>query len=236
MEIIEIVKKHPLPIGAGVLLILFLLMRSSSPASQAGAMANAQLQQQSIASNTDISLSGINAKLASERSGYAADIWKTTIGANAAVAMSQGKDTVSSLIAVLSHSDNVRKIDAQLEATNNQTAAQQSIAARSLDTAITLNRDSNNSKLTALAETLKLDKYKTDVTAANLPALLQGEENRLAIYANSAATLATINGQTAQAIAALNTSASRTTAEASKDKGESDSWLKWAGYAAALFL
>ena len=61
MEIVETIKQHPLPVigGIGFLAILMVLGKSSNNGVDPGI--SASLQSQSIASSTNLGISGINA-------------------------------------------------------------------------------------------------------------------------------------------------------------------------------
>jgi hypothetical protein len=236
-EIIEVAKKHPIAIGVGALVVVLLVVKGGG--SSANSSANAILAQQKTASQTDIAIAGSNAQQSMQRSALAADIWKTTIAANATVQVNQDKNQTALLLGMMNHQENNAQITDGYNVAMSTIAAKQALGAQALDSQITMNRDSSNAKLTALVDTLQLQKYQTDVTAANLPALLHSQEIQKQISGDTAAQLATINGQNAQAIAALNTSASRTVADTAASKqsnSDSMSWVSTIAGIAALFL
>jgi hypothetical protein len=162
MEVIELVKKHPVAFGAGGLVLLLLLMRGGGSNSGNEAALSAGLAAQKQAGAVDVQLTSINAGLAAARTSSMADLWKSTIATNAAVKVANGKNDTAMMIAALMSRDTQYQTDAQLQTQMRAIDAQTSIAVTKLATDITMNKDSWNSKLSGLAMTLDQDSYKTD--------------------------------------------------------------------------
>lgn len=257
MDIVSVVKAHPLPIFGGAVILLILVgMRGSSSSGSNTSGISAAVESQRIATAGNVQIAGINAQAATARGAQGVDAYKTQVTENgkqaiARTSMMQGlfttqvnasttlavdnnKNMTSRLIAGLNHQDNQTQMADALQLGQYTTDAGVKVAMEKLATDIKVNNSNNDAKLNALGQTIASHKYDTDVTAANLPALLQHSENAARIAGSNQQSLAQIQGNFAQIIAGLNTQAARTTASANASATDAKTGASWVGTIASI--
>ena len=283
MDIVSVVKAHPLPIIGGAVVILLLVSMRGSSSGSSGSGAGVALESQRIATAANVQVAGINAQAATARgeqqmnifaaqlsengkqalarTDMMATLFSTNIQASTALEMDQNKNFTTRMLGQLNSQDN------QLQMANALTLGTRTIEAGiktssdKLAADIEMNNSNNNAKLNGLARTIQggidmayidsnmqlsktqtaanLSVYQTDVTARNLPTLLQHSENQARVAAANAQALATISGTTAQILSANATKAANTAADANANKSNSEAaggWVKTIGSIASLFF
>lgn len=269
MDIVSVVKEHPLPIVGGAILLLILVsMRGGSSTSGNSAGIAAAVESQRIATAGNVQIAGINAQAATARGAQGVDAYKTQItengkqavartslmqnlfstqiGASTALAVDTNKNLTTRLVAGLNHQDNQTQMADALTLGQYTTDAGVKVAMERLSTDIKVNNSNNDAKLNALSQVnatslsalgmqIASHKYDTDVTAANLPAIMQHSENAQKIAGANAQSLAQIQGNYAQIIAGLNTEAARKTASANASSTDASTGASWVSTAANLF-
>lgn len=254
-NIAEVVKKHPVAIGVGVLVLLLLLTKSGSSNTSNSSAGYASAIASTNASNVQIS--AINASLAAKRTDAASGMYSASVNANTAIALNDTNAFTSMLLGLFKHSETLTALSDQKQVQDAQISAAQATAAAGFDAQVQMHTGDINAKLDALAQTLGFETHQVDtsaqlaqiqmsdnfslanksidVTAANLPIILQSQENVAKIQGDTATQLAVINGQTTQAVAALNTSAARTTASSNASAQTASNWGSYISDAAAIF-
>ena len=242
-KVIEVIKAHPLAIGAGVIVVL-LLMRggsSSNAGTNAASMVGASLQSQQIASSTNVALAGVNADVSKANAGFASANYLGGIAAAASIKQSDNAAMIGAFTSMLSSGNNSEAIAANRQVNLAQITASQTVALdatatqlKGLNAQITGNQNLTNTLVQADAnKTASIYSFEQ----ANLPSLLQHAENMAKIGGDTAVNLATVNGrtsvnlatvngQTSTALAQTNTSAARTNAETAQQSSGLDSLVK----------
>lgn len=257
MDIVNVIKAHPVPIIGGVIgLIVLIGMRGGSSGSSAGNVIGASLESQRIATAANVQISGINAQAATARGAQVSDLyksqlsaageqaklrtmlmgemWQTQVGASTTLALDQNKGAVTRLLGAYAHEENMTVAANQLALGQKGIDAGVKMASEKLATDIRLNQDTINGKLSALAKTTELSKYQTDVTAANLPAMLANSQYMAKIAASNQQALAQMSSNTAQIISANQTQGQK--AQANKTDSETaGNWMEIAGTIFSMF-
>lgn len=258
-KVLAVIKEHPAAIGIGVVFLLLIMsMRGSSGATSSGGNnAAASVQSQSIATQGNVSIAGINAgvtvqtgaqysadyqaalsvasKASATRAALISSIFDTTSGTQVALARNQTGADVATTLARFQHQD------VQTQFADNLTLGQAAMQAgvtthlADLNSTIQLNKDNNNAKLNALGQSITAQQYSENLTAANLPALLANSENIARITGNTQASLATIASQTAITQSNNNTAPARTAANASSTASNVSSFASIASVISDLF-
>jgi hypothetical protein len=196
----ELVEKNPaLVIGGAAALLLLFSMRGGSDNS--ALMVKAQLESQKTAGQTDVALAKINAQQALGRTAAVADVYKTSIVSRAQVMATRDNNAAKVALGMAQNQTQQMAIGSQERIAAESMATSQAIAATNLNAQISMLQSNND-----------LQRYSLDLTANNLPLILQSRQIDQQIAASNAQALATISAQQAQAIAALNTQAARTQA------------------------
>lgn len=218
MSALKIIEENPaLAIGSVAVLLLVMSLRGAGGSTSASSMINAQLESQKTAGATDVAISKINADAAAARNSNLAQVYTTQIVNGAQLASTLDTNRVRDQLGLASLSVQSQQITAQQQVQNASIVANHDIAAQNINAQITALQDSNN-----------LTKYQLDMTAANLPLLT-----------NTQIALGNISAQNMQAIAAINTAASRTAANTASNTASNNSnmgWVSTLAGIAALFL
>lgn len=224
MDVVSVIKEHPIPITIGAVVVLALIFGSRSSGSSSG-NASAMLQSQSIATQGNVAIAKVRAEQEAKAGDNFTSMFNTSQTVSASLAAKRTDaathifDSITSTDAQLALADKgsiLQRYMAQLSAQTSadQMAKQYSLASKNIDagvdvakskmaTALSMQANDNNTKLSMLGMQLGEKKYETDVTAANLPTLLQHSEN-----------LSKISADNAQAIVAIQTAAARQQASA----------------------
>lgn len=252
-HVLEMVKKHPVPIIGGAVILLLLIARAGSSGGGASSNAGAYLESQRISTAGNAQIAGINAnaqiargaqqvdafkanlsyagQLAVSRTALLEKVFSNSVAASTELQLSTDKNQTTRLLANLNHQDTQTQMANQLTLGQTAINAGVKMATDKLGADIQMNQDNNNARLNALGQSLSLDKYKTDVTSANLPMLLQHSENAARIAAANSEAITSINSTTAQIISANSTYAARKEADANaraKNAETSQSWISTA--------
>lgn len=191
-------------IGAVVVLFLVLAMRGGgSGGVSADTMVSAQLKAQETAAKTDVALAGINADQAKARTLAMADVYKTSVTSKAQLAGTRDTNAAKVTLGMAGYQTQQQQIAAQERVSTRAIVANQETAAMSLGV-----------QSQALTDASNLKHYQLEMTSANLPLILKSQE-----------TVAGITSQQMQAIAALQTEASRTTASAGAQTASTNNGL-----------
>lgn len=187
MNVMSVIKEHPVPIIGGVLLLVILAsMRGSSGSagSNAGMMINAGLESQKIATAANAQIAGINGnvaiargaqnvaamseagKQAVERTAILGDMWKTSISTSAQVQTENARNATTRFIATKQSEDNQRLAANQLALGQATIDAGVRTSLEKLATDFRMNESNNNTKLSAIGQEIAGQKYAMDVTAA----------------------------------------------------------------------
>lgn len=239
MDVMGVVKEHPIPIVIGVVVLLLIASASRSGGSTGGgngaayaAQANAMgVQMAGISSSAQIELGaqaterykvGQNAALA--RTGVVANMFEVMTGAMSDQILSNGANTLKVTQDVLARQANGDILAANERANTAKINGGIKVNADNLAAQITMNTNDNNFKLNEIgAKTngsiamimaggaVQKDLLVTNnaFAAANLPTLLQHAENMLSIGGKN--QLEIVNSQTG---------AAKTTAQAAKNKSD----------------
>lgn len=245
-HISEVVKKHPLAIGAGVILVLILLMRGGSSANVSGANSAAALASQKAAEATDVSIASINSQSATARQATMATMYAKAVDASTQAQTATNADAVALMLGMAGTAATVRQHDQQMTVANNQIAASQAIAAQGLDNQLQAHTLDVNAALTVAGQNYSINQQQLQIASDNLPQIIDYRKYIAGVGANEAIQLATVsgntqvqvaqaNGQTAQAVAALNTSAARTNANTAQTSSYFKDFADMAGIA-MMFL
>lgn len=232
MNVIEVVKEHPIPVVVGVVIILLLMSRgggASSPGNTAALAVQNNTQIAGINAQTAVSLgaqaterykAGESAAIA--RMGVASDIFATATNASAAQATNNSANNLKVVQQTFARAMNLDNLQADSE--NKQRAINAGLLSqqRNLDAQLAAQKNDINFKLNEFTQTIDangsaLDK-QLSFTKDNLPTLLQHAENMLKIGGSNAQALATINGNTTLGVAQYQTDAQRTAADAAANK------------------
>jgi hypothetical protein len=198
----ELVEKNPaLVIGGAAALLLLFSMRGGSDNS--ALMIKAQIESQKTAGQTDVELAKVNAQQALGRTAAVADVYKTSIVSRAQVMATRDNNAAKVALGLAQNQTQQMSIGTQERIATASMATSQALAAAQL-----------NAQMSMLQSNNDLQRYSLDLTANNLPLILQSRQADQQIAASNAQALATISAQQAQAIAALNTQAARTQANA----------------------
>lgn len=218
-NIIEVAKKHPVPIGIGVVVLLVLVMSSRGSAASSGSNAGAYLQAQKIAADSNGQIAALNSQLslglgaqsvekmsiqeqaASIRANGAMSLFASLAGVNAQVAMNDSNNAAKTVVASFAN----KQAMTQLE--NDYSIQQQTIGANikmngdKLASAKAMLESDNNFKLAAIGATTQGDIAKINaISEADLKS--QNQQNAFtlttmpSIFAH-AESMAKITGQNA---------------------------------------
>lgn len=249
MDVIAVVKEHPIPVVIGVAIVILIISRSggtvSNGAVNSGALA-LQSQQLAVQSNTQIA--GINsqtavalgaqaterykvgADAATTRAGIAASLVNTSIGALSQQALDDSANNLKVIQATFARATNNDNLTA--DSLNKQRAINAGVAMNAADLQAQTDRQNNdnnfklaqigaatNGSLTLLNAQGQIQKdllgMNLSFTGANLPTILQHQENIVAINGSNAVKLATVNTQAAVIGASAAADASQTKSDQS---------------------
>ena len=210
----EMIKENPAIAIGGVLFVLVLLSLRGGGGTSPQAMINAQLENNKIASQTNIALSGINANSANVRATATADVYKTGILATTQLAGVRDTNATRNGLAVLDAQTKSQALSVQRELGSQEINARTGVAYRTLDMQSKALQDASN-----------LRHYQIEMNTANLPQIL-----------NSQVQIAQANGQTAQAIASINQGPAQTQANTAASNSSNSNALGWVSTIASLFL
>jgi len=210
MEVPVLIQEHPIATGAAVIgLIIFASMNSGGGNSGAAIT----LQSQKIASDTNIALSSITANQSNTRAGYTADMYKTGVNASASLAVDENKNLVDLYHTFMAHDATVLGINKQAEVAKYQTEAGATVA------------------LTQISADLQQTQLKAAAADTSLARIIGSSDYQFsAALAEKSADLPMILAH-AEAIASINTAATRRTSEANADATDSQSDMNWVGTA-----
>lgn len=237
-KIIEAVKAHPVPIVAGVVILLLLMNRGSAASN--GSSAGAYLQAQSIAAGTNVQIASLNTqagvafgaqsvekysiaeKAATDRAGIVASLFSTVTGVNAQLAAASGENTVKTVVASMTHKENMQSIADKFATDQNTIAANIQINGDKLSAAQKALETDNNFKLKQIGEqtngVLAMMGKQQDFQLQTLPMALQHEE-----------TMAKITGQNALNIVNVTSHAQNTVADANARATNAKTTQGWIG-------
>lgn len=218
-NIIEVAKKHPVPIGIGVVVLLVLVMSSRGSAASSGSNAGAYLQAQQIAANSNGQIAALNSQVslglgaqsvekmsiqeqaATIRANGAMSLFASLAGVNAQVAMNDSNNAAKTVVASFANKQAMTQLD------NDYMIQQQTIGANikmngdKLAAAKSMLESDNNFKLSAIGATTQGDIAKIGaISAAELAS--QDKQNAFtlttmpSIFAH-AESMAKITGQNA---------------------------------------
>jgi hypothetical protein len=169
INIVEVVKAHPIPIGIGVVVILLIVFsRGSSPSSSGASNAGAYLQSQQTASSANVALAGLNSQTqvalgaqsvdnnriameaAGQRSGVMAGIFSVMTQANAEVSATNGANTLKSFQTMMASKQNILMAENDYDIQKRTVSAGITMKAADLASQIRMNENDNNTKLSAI--------------------------------------------------------------------------------------
>lgn len=208
---LEIIKENPMLAVGGVVLILILLSMRGGDTSPT-AMINAQLQAQKTASQTDVALSGINANAATERAKIVGDVYKTTIVSGVQLATVRDNNATANTLGAMAANNTAMAL-----------ANQRALGTLQINSATGLASQSIAAQSQALQDANNLRHYQIEMNTQSLPAILQAQVQT-----------AQANGQTAQAIAAIQQGPAQTAANTAAASSSNSSDMAWVSTAATI--
>lgn len=226
MDVVSVVKQHPLAIAGGVVVLLLIMGASKGGSGGASSVMGATLQSQSIATQGNVQMAGINADVtkarisaaaaeAAQRTSIIGQIFQTELTTSAQLAGMNVQKNLQSTLGYLQHADNKQAMENQLALGMRQIDAGTQQTAAKLSAMLQAQAQSGNTQLQGLALQLQsgervgaaqIDylKSRDAITAANLPTLLAHSENMSKIAASNAQAIANINTQAARTAANVN--------------------------------
>lgn len=243
MDIMGVVKEHPVPIGIGVVVILLIVFaRGSNGATTSNA--GAFLQAQSIAANSNNQLAEITTRgnialgqqsvdrtriamdSATARTGMVASLFATMVGTGAQVQMSRDTNAVKSQQQMLASNANMLETGANLKLGQESIAAGIKVNADKLGAMIRMNETDNNTKLTAMGMQTNGDLQKMQLQGQfGLQAMDKEYDyniKTLPQMLQHAETMLNIQGTNSQALARIMIEPDLLVAKANQDKIRTD--------------
>jgi hypothetical protein len=214
MDVVGIVKEHPIPIVVGVVILLLLMSRSGGSSGGGGNVAAFAAQANSLAAQTNVQISGINSanqiamgaqaterykvgqNAALARAGIASDMFEVMTGAASQQILSNSANTLKITQDVLARQANGDILASNERANTAKINGAIQLNADALSAQIRMNADDNNFKLNEIGAKTNgsiavmqaggviqkdLLNINNAFTAANLPTIMQHEENMLKI-------------------------------------------------------
>lgn len=212
----EMIKENPALAIGGVVLVLVLLSLRGGDTSPT-AMINAQLANNKTMAQTDVALAGINAQASTQRGAQVADVYKTSIIAGTQLAVARDTSASRNFLATTAAQTQAQALAVQRDLGTLSINAQTGLASQSIAAQSQALQDANN-----------LRHYQIEMNTQSLPYIL-----------NAQVQTAQANGQTAQAIAAINQGPAQTQANTAASTASSNSsmgWISTIGSIASLFL
>lgn len=252
MNVIEVVKAHPIPIGLGVLVILLLVMSKGSTSSRAASNAGAYLQSQQTASAANVALAGLNsqtqlglgaqsvennriaADAANTRMGIVGNLFAMSTQANAEVTANRENNLLATYQTSMASKQNILVAENEYDVQKRTIAANVAMNGDKLAAQIRLNEQDNNAKLSAIglatSGDLALMEKQGSIEGMLLDKNYAFQAKTLPTILQHAETMQKIGGSNAAQLASIQTEANRTDAytrasdaKAQRNKGWLDS-------------
>jgi hypothetical protein len=243
MNIMAVVKEHPVPIGIGVVVILLIVFaRGSNGATSSNA--GAFLQAQSIAAQSNNQLAEITTRgnialgqqsversriamdAATARTGAVSSLFATMVGTNAQVRMNTDNNSVKTQQLMANSNMNALETNAQLSVARDTIAAGIRTSSDKLNAMIRMNENDNNTKLNALGmETsgnLALLQKRGEFDLMALDKQIDLSIKTLPAMLQHAETMLNIQGTNAQGLARIMIEPDLLVAKANQDKIRTD--------------
>lgn len=205
MEIMSIVKEHPVPIGIGVVVILLIAFsRGSSSSASSGSGAGAYLQSQAIAANSNTQLADINSKerialgtqsvetnriaadAATARTAQTNNLFGVLGGLNAQLQMSSDKKLLQSEQQTYSHFENLKAMASNLEMGKATIDASIKVSSNEMAYRLQAQQEDSNLQLNMLGKQIQGQLDLVHDNATSLPMILQHQESMSKIAGNNA--------------------------------------------------
>lgn len=262
MDVIAVVKEHPIPVVIGVVIVILIISRSGGTVSNGSVNSGSlALQSQQLAVQSNTQIAGINSQTAvslgaqaterykagesaaTTRAGIAASLVNTSIGALSQQALDDSANNLKIVQATFARAINNDNLAADSLNKQNAINANVQMNVNDIQGQIIRQNSDNNFKLSqigaATGGSLTLLNAQGQIqkdllgmnlsfTGANLPTILQHQENIAAINGNNAVKLATVNTQAS----VINANAA---ADASQTKSD-QSWVSTIGNIVGSFF
>lgn len=239
MQIIELVKSHPVPFGIGAVVLLLLVMRSGGSTATAQSNGSA-LAQASMANNTQLAQinAGTSVSLgaqsveaaknaqdaATARTGVMASLFNSMVQGNAAVSVGMASVNAGTVQKAIDASAAREQMTLNYQAQQSQIQAGVTTAANTLAGQIQMHLDDNNAKLSAIGLTtqgnLDLLAKGGEISTTQLGMNLSAQATSLPMILQSTENMARITGGNQLAVVQAQTKAADTTAQAAKNKSD----------------
>jgi len=196
----EAIKKHPVAIGGAAIVLVLLFMRGgSNSGSAASSGLAAGLQAQQLQDQTQIALTQASAQQSTANAAIAGDIQKATIAAG----VQTNQSLLAATMGVLSQAGNNFAVQQQTATTLDANNKSATIAAMQIGAASSAHTQDVNAQLAAYGQSIGLQTKALDFTQANLPTLIQFNEQTQQANNNTALDMAKIGQQTTLQIAPI---------------------------------
>lgn len=238
MQIIEVVKNHPVPFAIGAIVLILLVTRGTSTQaaqSNGSALAAASMQNNTqlaqINAGTSVSLGAQSSDrykaaqdAATARTGIMASMFDSLVGSNASVSVSMAGINAGTVQKAIDAANARSAMELNAQTQQAQISAGISTAANSLAAQVQMHLDDNNNKLSQIGlntqGNLELMSKAGDISTNQLGMNLSAQATSLPMILQSQQEMARITGQNAIQIAQVNTKAADTTAQATKNKSD----------------
>lgn len=257
MDIMAVVKEHPLPIGIGVLVLIIVIASSRSSGSSASSNGDAQadatnLQSQNIAASQSVALGAQSTQQAlastsagTDRQSIAASLFASLAQTQAVSDMNSSNNTVQLVTAAFQNTQNQTQLADSLKLQEDTNTTNAGLAYQSLADQLKAVQDSNATSTANIAATaagnvsqINASTAGTEGVAAqsynflgaNLATLLQHSENLAKIQGSTATQLATI--QTSPSLIAAQNGT--LTSQANANAANAQSGASWVSTAASV--
>lgn len=238
MQIIEIVKSHPVPFAIGAVVLLLLVSRSGS--TQAAQSNGSALAQASMANNTQLATinAGTSVQLgaqasdrfkaaqdaATTRAGITAGMFDSLVNSNASVSVAMAGVNAGTVQKAIDAANAREAMNLSAQVQQSQITAGITTAANNLAGTIQMHLDDNNAKLNAIGLTtqgqLDLLAKGGEISTNQLGMNLAAQATSLPMILQSTENMARITGSNQLAVVRAQTKAANTTAQANKNKSD----------------
>lgn len=238
MQIIALVKEHPVPFAIGAVVLLLLMMRggstqaaqsNGSALAQASMQNNTNLAQINAATSVQLGAQSVEAAknaqdAALARTGVMASMFNNLVTSNASVSVGMAGVNAGTVAKALDASNARNQMELNSQTQQAQIQAGITTAANNLAGQIQMHTDDNNTKLSAIGLAtqgqLDLMHLQGDISTTQLGMNIDANAKSLPMILQSAQEMARINGGNQLAIVQAQTKAADTTAQAAKNKSD----------------
>lgn len=251
MNVIEVVKAHPVPIGLGVLVILLLVMSKGSTSSRAASNAGAYLQSQQMASSANVALAGLNsqtqlglgaqsvennriaADAANTRMGIVGNLFAMTTQANAEVTANRENNLLATYQTSMASKQNILVAENAYDIQKRTIAANVEMNGDKLAAQIRANENDNNTKLSAIGLATSGELALLEKTGSIQSSLADKnyayQLTTLPMVLQHAETMQKIGGTNAATLANINTEVARINANTNASNAKTARQQSWLG-------